>query len=232
MTLSRATIDAILADIAAAKTGALHNPPNVIGHNEASEDADVEAAISKGGGTILDVEAVHGVGTLMGGEVRRIHYRAPNGDERWAYAIPHRFEIDAFGEESLICSAPAYDDPSDLANAVRSARAARQDESDALLDRLTAIDAKWASVWPAGLPWTPRALPWLVKDNTYISYARQVRDDGPEAILTWPDKTLLEIHAKQDIRAAAAKGVAIGDTEPARMMAALIQIYSAAGILS
>ena len=127
MALSRETIDAILADIAAAKAGTPQNPPDVLGHNEAAEDADVETTIKRGG-TVMGTDTIHGIGTLMGGEVRRIHYRA-DGDERWAYAVPHRFEVDAFGEESLICSAPAYDDPSALADAIRLARAARQDES-------------------------------------------------------------------------------------------------------
>lgn len=232
MTLTRAIIDAILEDIAAAKTVARSNPPHVIGHNEATEDAKVEDEIRKRGGAILGVEVVHGVGTLMGGKVRRIHYRAPNGEERWAYAIPHRFEIDAFGEESLICSAPAYDDPSDLHNAINSARAERQDEGHALLGRLDAVDAKWASVWPSGLSFTPRALQWLVKDASYISYAKQVRDVGPEAILSWPDTSLFEMNAKREIRKAARNGIEIGDTWPARMMAALIEIYVAAGVLS
>ena len=103
--------------------------------------------------------------------------------------------------------------------------------ADASLDRLNIVDAKWSTSGPLSGS-APRALPWLLKDKTRITYAQQVRDSGPEAILTWPDTTLLEIHAKQDISAAAKKGIPIADTEPARMVAALIQIYSAAGLLS
>ncbi len=232
MTLNRATIDAVLADIAAAKTGAQTHPPHVIGHNEATEDADIAATIAQRGGAVLDIESIPGIGAIMGGEVRRIHYRSPDGAERWAYAIPYRFEIDAFGEESLICSSPAYDNPADLAEAIRLARSARRDESAAWLDRLDAADAKWSAIWPSDLGYAPRALPWLLTDSTMINYARQVRDLGPTSILTWPDKTLFETRAKLNMQSAMTKSIPIADSPPARMMAALIQLYSAAGLLS
>lgn len=232
MIFDRATIDAILADIAAAKPNAQQNPPHVIHHNEGSENANVEAGIRKRGGTILGIETIHGVGTFMGGEVRRIHYQAPGGDEhRWAYVIPQRWDVDVFGEESLICSAPAYDDPSDFVTAIHLARAARKIETQAWLDRLDAVDAKWAHIWPAGLMWTPRALPRILRNTAYITYARQVYEEGPDTILTWPDNSYFEIGAKQDINEAVSKGILVKDTEPARMMAALIQIYLAAGVL-
>lgn len=224
MPLNLETINAILADVAEANVAAQQNPPHVIGHNETSEDADLDALISRRG-------VVLGRAAMADDRVQRIHYRSPEGAERWAYVIKHRMDVDAFGEESLICSAPAYDNHEDLVDAIHRARAARQGESDALLARLSAVDAKWSAVWPAALGFAPRALPWLLKDSKRISYARQVRDDGPEAILTWPDETLLEVQAKQDVRAAVAEGLPIGGSKPARTMAALIELYSAAGIL-
>jgi hypothetical protein len=232
MPITKETIETILADISAAKVAAPpKNPPHVLGHNESAEDANIETTIENRGGRVLSVITIGGIGTRAG-EVRRVNYLSQDGQERWAYAVPHRFDVDAFGEESLICSTPAYDRPDALYEAIQAAREARKSESMSLRDRLDAIDAKWSSELPAELGFSPRALPWLLKDARRIAYARQVRDQGVEVILTWPDDTLFEIQAKQDIRAALAIGASILETEPSRRMTAAIQLYSAAGILS
>lgn len=225
MTLNPTTINAILADVAEANASHQQNQPHVIGHNETSEDADLAASIGRRGGAVLSRSVMADDRALC------IHYRSPEGTERWAYVIKHRMDVDAFGEESLICSAPAYNNHADLVEAICLARAARQDEGRALLARLSAVDVKWSAVWLADLGFAPRALPWLLKDGKRIAYARQVRDAGPEVILTWPDETPLEVQAKRDVRAAVAEGLPIAESGPARTMAALIALYSAAGIL-
>lgn len=82
----------------------LPDRPEVVGINHTAEDADFRALLNKNGARILSERPI-AVGTLMGGEAAEIHYILPDGRERWAYIVPHRLGIDAFGEESLICMA-------------------------------------------------------------------------------------------------------------------------------
>jgi hypothetical protein len=79
--------------------------PEVVAYNATTEDGDFRAfAITKGATILRETEVA--VGSLMGGFGSEMHYRMPDASERWAYIFPHRLEVDAFGEEGLICSAP------------------------------------------------------------------------------------------------------------------------------
>jgi hypothetical protein len=46
----------------------------------------------------------------------------PDGRDRWAYICPHRMDIDAFAEESLICTAALPDDINVIGDAFIAAR--------------------------------------------------------------------------------------------------------------
>jgi hypothetical protein len=102
---------------------ALPDRPEVVGYNRTREDSDLRRDIEKAGGVIL-AERDLNVGTVMGGAAVELHYRMPDGSERYAYVVPHRLEIDAFGEESLICSAPLPDDIQIIGDTMLAARTA------------------------------------------------------------------------------------------------------------
>lgn len=231
--LDRAAIDAILAAVEAAHAAprrTAYPSPAIVGHNPTREDADLAAAIERRGGTIIDERPLCGVGTFMGGEARRLHYRNPEGAERWAYLVPHRLEIDAWGEESIVCSSPALDDPNALADAVEAIRVGDDDGHDRLMRDLNAIEAQWAPLWPRDFR-GPRALPWLLKDATRIARTGQVRDEGLGAVFGWPRATMWEELLQDDLRQADSLGIDRADTEAAYEFAACLAIYAAAGLL-
>jgi hypothetical protein len=114
----------------------------VRGYNPLKEiNEGLISAIDQGGGEILQVNTIYeGMQGEAVGVMRRIEYRAQN-NQRVAYIISSRIDIDAFGEESLVFD--LENDPREgVFSLFEEARRLDKQKHQAAHERLVALDAR------------------------------------------------------------------------------------------